>query len=104
VTEASVRIEKLKLRLRGLDEAAARSLAGGMGEAIARAVDAHSLIGAGSRRIERLDLGSIAAAPDATPDALRDQAASVVSAALATPNRMALGRRPPSPAGEGARG
>jgi hypothetical protein len=89
VTEIHLRIQKLKLRLRGLDEPAARALADGLGEAIVRAVHARDLIGAGSRRTERIDLGSITAAPGATPDTLRGQVASAIGAALTVPNSIA---------------
>ena len=85
MTEARLRIEKLKLRLRGLDEATAHSLAGGLGEAIAAAVDVAALRGGARGRVQRLDLGSLTASPGASADALRGQVAAAVGNAVSKP-------------------
>jgi hypothetical protein len=86
-----VRIQKLKLRLRGVDEATARSLASGLGNAIAAALDMRSLRNAGGQRIGRMDLGSISATPGATAEAIRAQVATAVGKAVNGPAESQTG-------------
>jgi hypothetical protein len=89
--EANLHIEKLKLRVRGVDASTARALASGLGEAIASAVDVESLMRAGNRRLGRLDLGSVTATPGATADGLRVQVAASIGQAVSRPGESRAG-------------
>lgn len=85
MTEASVHIQRLKVRLRGIDEATARSLASGLGDAIASAVDTTCLSDAAGRHIGRVDLGSIDAPRGTTPQALQADVAAAVAKVVGPP-------------------
>ena len=85
MTEVRLRIDKLKLRLHGLDETAASSLTSGLGEAIAGAVDVQALRQSPNRRVGRIDLGSMALTPGTTSAELRGQVATAVAGAVSKP-------------------
>ena len=79
--EVNVRIEKLKLRLSGVDAATARAAAAGLGEAIAAGLKP-SLAG-GSAEIRRMDLGVVQAPQASSASQLRQAAAGTVTKAIA---------------------
>jgi hypothetical protein len=75
VTDARLRIERLVVRVRGMDEARARSLASGLGPGILRHL-APAVSGAAGGRVERVDAGTVAFTGG-------EQAAAAVAAAIA---------------------
>ena len=91
MTEAKVRIEKLQLRLVGIDETTARALADDLGNTIGASVGTAALAGPGAARMDRVRLGSIRAGPGATPETLRAQVASAVGRALSVAKQSGSG-------------
>lgn len=80
--DRSVKIDRLVVRMRGVDEAQAREAVAGLGEAVLRRLDASGVPGTlppGVRHVERIDAGAVQLSGR---DGIATQVADAVAAQL----------------------